>query len=166
MPFVATGIDSPSRHVLISHGHERAMHVELSELVRLSLLDKLNQRSQRRFVTAICPQLMRAFVALRRCMSIDLTYVCDVVMYDSWRSLSWTSARVGLGLSGMCLYVDSTYHLRGRGADEGSKHRSTRPPVPSRMGSRRPWRCARPSAPSTPTAACSRGHCSFRVPGP
>ena len=67
-------------------------------------------------------------------MSIDLTYVCDVVMYDSWRSLSWTSARVGLGLSGMCLYVDSTYHLRGRGADEGSKHRSTRPPVPSRMG--------------------------------
>ena len=165
MPFVATGIDSPSRHVLISHGHERAMHVELSELVRLSLLDKLNQRSQRRFVTAICPQLMRAFVALRRCMSIDLTYVCDVVMYDSWRSLSWTSARVGLGLSGMYLYVDSTYHLRGRGADEGSKHRSTRPPVPSRMGSRRPWRCARPSAPSTPTAACSRGHCSFRVPG-
>ena len=166
MPFVATGIDSPSRHVLISHGHERAIHAELSELVRLSLLDKLDQRSQGRFVTAICPQLMRAFVALRRCMSIDLTYVCDVVMYDSWRSLSWTSARVGLGLSGMCLYVDSTYHLRGRGADEGSKHRSTRPPVPSRMGSRRPWRCARPSAPSTPTAACSRGHCSFRVPGP
>lgn len=173
MPFVATGIDSSSRHVLISHGHERAAHAEPSELVRLSLSGKLDQRpgtrdqrSQRRFVTAICPQLMRAFVALRRCMSIDLTYVCDVVMYDSWRSLSWTSARVGLGLSGMYLYVDSTYHLRGRGADEGSKHRSTRPPVPSRTGSRRPWRRARFSAPSTTTAACSRGHCSFRVSGP
>lgn len=71
---------------------------------------------------------MRAFVALRRCMSIDLTYVCDVVMYDSRQSPGWTSARVELGLSGMYLYVDSTYHLRGRGADEGSKHRSARPP--------------------------------------
>ena len=126
MPFVATGIDSPSRHVLISHGHERAIHAELSELVRLSLLDKLDQRSQGRFVTAICPQLMRAFVALRRCISIDLTYVCDVVMYDSRQSPGWTSARVGLGLSGMYLYVDSTYHLRGRDADEGSKHRPPR----------------------------------------
>lgn len=59
-------------------------------------------------------------------MSIDLTYVCDVVMYDSRQSPGWTSARVGLGLSGMCLYVDSTYHLRGRDADEGSKHRPPR----------------------------------------
>ena len=59
-------------------------------------------------------------------MSIDLTYVCDVVMYDSRQSPGWTSARVGLGLSGMYLYVDSTYHLRGRDADEGSKHRPPR----------------------------------------
>lgn len=44
-------------------------------------------------------------------MSIDLTYVCDVVMYDSRQSPGWTSARVELGLSGMYLYVDSTYHL-------------------------------------------------------
>lgn len=43
MPFVATGIDSPSRHVLVSHGHERAAHAEPSELVRLSLSGKLDQ---------------------------------------------------------------------------------------------------------------------------
>lgn len=43
MPFVTTGIDSPSRHVLVSHGHERAAHAEPSELVRLSLSGKLDQ---------------------------------------------------------------------------------------------------------------------------
>ena len=46
MPFVATGIDSPSRHVLVSHGHERAAHAEPSELVRLSLSGKLDQGSE------------------------------------------------------------------------------------------------------------------------
>ena len=46
MPFVATGIDSPSRHVLVSHGHERAAHAEPSELVRLSLSGKLDQRPE------------------------------------------------------------------------------------------------------------------------
>lgn len=46
MPFVATGIDSPSRHVLVSHGHERAAHAKPSELVRLSLSGKLDQRPE------------------------------------------------------------------------------------------------------------------------
>lgn len=45
MPFVATGIDSPSRHVLVSHGHERA---EPSEPVRLSLSGKLDQKPETR----------------------------------------------------------------------------------------------------------------------
>ena len=44
MPFVAAGIDSSSRHVLVSHGHERAAHAEPSELVRLSLSGKLDQK--------------------------------------------------------------------------------------------------------------------------
>ena len=48
MPFVATGIDSPSRHVLVSHGHERAAHAKPSELVRLSLSGKLDQKPETR----------------------------------------------------------------------------------------------------------------------
>ena len=45
MPFVAAGIDSSSRHVLVSHGHE---HAEPSELVRLSLSGKLDQKPETR----------------------------------------------------------------------------------------------------------------------